>query len=268
MPEQLKASLEAINGRNDALRSVTRYSLYDVMLYRTNLYTHAHRVAALIRAINPAAMKVFGPTYDPIKTELLGFVHDDAEIEFGDVQAGNKSKMTTVQLREVEDAEKRAIDVVAGRFPSHIAGYKYKDLLLDAAEHTSLESQVVSYADKYDAYGEALHEIYAGNHYFVTNVVNEYGRIPSPTEYYVAYFQAFGNKFPAMAPLLAEPLPCFEPCVGRDYASVVKKGRPHTKESLYIPTGEHHYDTWRQIIVADTNDEVVRDLYVQKEFLA
>lgn len=61
-----------------------------------------------------------------------------------------------------------------------IEKYVYKDLLFESAEHSTLESMIVSYADKYDAYGEAVHEIFAGNHYFTTHVINEYGKIPTP----------------------------------------------------------------------------------------
>lgn len=64
------------------------------MMYRTNLYTHSYRVAAIVHALNPFAEKVFGKAYDERKAEILALVHDDAEIVFGDVQLGNKSRMT------------------------------------------------------------------------------------------------------------------------------------------------------------------------------
>src|SRR6476646_7082843 len=112
-------------GRNDALRSVTRYSIYKVMFYRTNLYTHSLRTAALVRAINPAAQKVFGGRYDPFKAEIMAYVHDDAEIIFGDVVAGNKREMSAAQLQAVWDAEARAIEEIANRFPNQVAEYNY-----------------------------------------------------------------------------------------------------------------------------------------------
>ncbi|HEX8763098.1 MAG TPA: YfbR-like 5'-deoxynucleotidase [Candidatus Saccharimonadales bacterium] len=259
--------LRKFPGRDNALRALTRYSLYRVMLYRTNLYTHSERVAALVRAINPTAESIFGTTYDPVKAELLGFVHDDAELIFGDIQAGNKSKMTPDQLKEVREAEHKAIGEIAQRFPERIAGYSYKTLLKDAADHTSIESQVMCYADKYDALGEALHEIYAGNRCFTTNVVNEYGHIPTPPEYYTEYFAHFPDKFPDLRPLLAVGLTLFRPVVLKDYDSIAKTHSPHGLESLTRPTGDTHYDEWRRIVLADTNDEVIRDLYVTKEHL-
>jgi 5'-deoxynucleotidase YfbR-like HD superfamily hydrolase len=253
--------------RDESLRALTRYSLYGVMFYRTNLYTHSHRVAALVRAINPVAISVFGTQYDPRKSELIAYVHDDAELVFGDVQAGNKSKMTAEQLQKVKEAEERAIDEIAKRFPAHISGYSYKQLLAEAAAYSSLEAQVVCYADKYDALGEALHEVFAGNHHFTTNVVNEYGRIPTPPEYYADYFESYPDKFPDMRPLLNKPFVMFEAVPHRDYSLVVSNRRPHTLEGLGEPTDDLHYDTWRQIVWEGTNDEVRRSLYTQKEFL-
>jgi 5'-deoxynucleotidase YfbR-like HD superfamily hydrolase len=268
--EKAKGDVETLRGfvgRDQDLRAVPRFSLYEVMLYRTNLYTHSHRVAALTRAINPLAAAVFGASYDSRKAELMAYVHDDAELVFGDIQAGNKSRMTTAQLQRVKETEMQAIKTITQRFPESVEDYSYRQLLEEAAQHSSLEAQVVCYADKYDALGEALHEVYAGNHHFTTNVVNEYGRIPTPPEYYADYFQTFGTKFPRMQPLLAAPFAMFEPVSRKDYSLVTKQGELHSRESLTLPTGDHHYDNWRAIIVNDTNDEVQSALYGQTEFL-
>lgn len=254
-------------GREDDLRALSRYDLYEVMLYRTNLHTHSLRTATLVRALSPLAEQAFGIDYDPRKAEILALVHDDAEIVFGDIQAGNKSKMTPVQLQEVADAEQAAIYEIAARFPRKVGGYLYIGLLAEAMDHSSLESQVVSYADKYDALGEALHEIYAGNPHFTTNVINEYGRIPTPPEYYNGYFGTFPDKFPAMQPLLELPFPMLEPVTLKDYSRIITGRQLHARETIHLPVGDHHYDTWKQIILADGVDEVVRDLYIPKEFL-
>jgi 5'-deoxynucleotidase YfbR-like HD superfamily hydrolase len=254
-------------GRDESLRALTRYSLYETMMYRTNLYTHSERVAALVRAISPFAISVFGADYDPRKAELIAYVHDDAELVFGDIQAGNKSKMTAEQLQQVKQAEEMAIEEIAQKFPARVDRYSYKQLLTEAADYSSLESQIVCYADKYDALGEALHEISAGNHHFTTHVVNEYGRIPTPPEYYEGYFASYLDKFPGMRALLAEPFVMFEPVLGRDYSPTIAGGRPHTLQSLGKPTQDIHYDAWRKIVREGTNDEVRRDLYIQKEYL-
>ncbi len=254
-------------GRDQDLKNVTRYNHLKIMLYRTNLYNHSHRVAALVRTINPVASKVFGSKYDPVKAELLAYLHDDAEIVFGDITAGNKSKMTDRQLREVKRAEEKAIEKIATRFPSDIAGYSYEQLLTEASDYSSLESQVVCYADKYDALGEALHEIFAGNHHFTTNIVNKYGRIPTPVEYYADYFQTYPDKFPGIRKLLSEPLPIFDTITNKDYSDIIAHGKPHTARSLRDITNDAHYNYWRRVVILDTNDEVRGDLYTQKEYL-
>jgi 5'-deoxynucleotidase YfbR-like HD superfamily hydrolase len=255
-------------GREMDLRAVSRYSLYEIMLYRTNLWTHSHRVAALVRAINPVAVRVFGAAYDPRKAELMAHVHDDAEIIFGDIQAGNKSKMTAEQLQKIKAEEKRAIDVITKKLPKKVGGYSYSQLLTEMADHSSLEAQIVSYADKYDALGEALHEIFAGNHHFITRIENEYGQIPIPTEYYAKYFQDFADKFPATRQLLKQQHALFEPVENRDYSAVALVGKPHTERSIRELTPDPHYNNWRQLVLDNTNNEVRRDLYIQKEFLS
>lgn len=264
--EQMQELFRDFKDRDKYLHLVTRYSMYDVMLYRTNLYTHSHRTAAIVRAINPTALTILSG-YDPRKAELLALVHDDAEIIFGDVQAGNKSKMTPKQLLEVQRQEARAIKKIAEQFPKYIDRYVYERLLEEAADHSSLEAQVVSYADKYDALGEAYHEAFAGNYYFVTNVVNEYGKIPTPFEYYESYFGTFLDKFPALAPLLSARHPIFVPVQTQGCQSVVVNAVPHTDASLRKTTGQHHYDVWKQIILSDTNPEVVDNMIRIKEQL-
>jgi 5'-deoxynucleotidase YfbR-like HD superfamily hydrolase len=252
--------------RDADLRALIRYNMYTVMFYRTNLYSHSHRVAALVRAINPLAQRVFGGEYDPRKAEVMALVHDDPELIFGDIQAGNKIKMTPEQLAAVKITQEQAIEDIAARFPTTVDGYSYVQLLREVAHYSSLEVQVMRFADKYDGMGEAFHEVHAGNMCFVTNVVNEYGRIPTPPPYHVDYFQQFGQEFPDLRPLLAEPFELFEPVEHQDYTRMAAQGRLHTIDSLSAPTGDHHYDAWKRIVIADTNDEVAQDLWQQKEF--
>lgn len=265
IPEDI---FEDFTGRDNDLRGVKRYSIYKVMLYRSNLYTHSYRVAAIIREINPMASEVFGKSYDPIKAEVMGLVHDDAEVIFGDVMAGNKSKMTPEQLQEVSQAEIRAIEIISQKYPKNVAGYSYKQLLVESENHSSLESQIMQYADKYDAMGDALHEMYAGNPYFIKHIKNEYGRIPTPIEYYTNYFANYLQKFPKMKPVLKSTLPIFSTMPNPDdYKAIVKSGRLHNAKSIKTPTGDTHYDAWLKIVLDCGNQETVRALYTQKEYL-
>lgn len=239
------------------------------MLYRTDLYTHSHRTAALVRAINPYAEKVFGWKYDPVKAEILALVHDDAEIIFGDIVAGHKYHMTKEQLKEVQQAERRAIKTIAKRFPKKVGNYSYEALLTEAESHESLESQVVSYADKYDALGEALHEVYAGNQNFVTHFTSPYGETPTPFEYYSQFFLHFTEKFPRTKELVCQYHDIFFPvhCPLEYYRDVAKQGKLHTENDARRLFGDHYYDTWKRIVLKCGNDETIESLYIQKEFL-
>ncbi|TSC76702.1 MAG: recombinase, partial [Parcubacteria group bacterium Gr01-1014_29] len=57
--------------------------------------------------------------------------------------------------------------------------------------------------------GEALHEIYGGNRIFATNVVNKYGKIPTPTDFYLDWFSSFHKKHPDMVQKLKRYIPIF-----------------------------------------------------------
>ena len=255
-------------GRDDELRKIIRYAPYK-MLYRSNLLTHSHRVAAITRQLNPIATKTFGAdNYKPDKAEIMAYIHDDAEIIFGDVLAGYKAMMSTQQLAEIKRSENTAIEQISKIYPQNIAGYNYHDLLLEVEEHKTLESQVVQFADKYDALGEALHEIHAGNWHFITNINNEYGRIDTPAEYYYKYFKNFFNRFPDLKKLPKKSSPLFadisEPSY---YYGFAKSGKLHTKDSVHANTGDNHYDQWRSIVLRCSNTETIGALYAPKESL-
>ena len=253
------------NGRENELRKVTRYSLYSVMFYRTNLLTHSKHVGWMLNEIVPFAEKEFGSSFDGKKAVLLGLVHDDAEIIFGDVQAGNKSKMTEEELQKIEQAELDAIEKISDRYPKYLGGYVYKDLLYSAMNTNTLEEKIVKYVDKFDAFGEALHEIYGGNRIFATNVVNEYGEIPTPTDFYLDWFSSFHKKHPDMVQKLKRYIPIFGEFYNLDIHTIAAQAIPHTRESLYLPTGYFPYDWWKSCILRSADDEELKNLYRQKE---
>ncbi len=253
-------------GRDEALKNVKRFSLYPVMYYRSDLYQHSHHVAWLVREINHLAARVLPKNYDMRKAEIMAIVHDDAEIIFGDYQAGNKSKMSQIQLSAIKNQEYRAINELAAKFPKEVGGYNYKQLLTEMVEYSSLEAQIVCFADKYDALGESLHEIYAGNTVYVTPVVNEYGEIPLPTKYYQNYLNNFVVKFPDTKPLLDAAHALFVPVVDRDYRSIAESSQEHTSESVFRVTDDHHYDTWKNIILKYADEELTSALHTQREF--
>lgn len=250
--------------REEDLRKITRYQNYSVMFYRTNLFTHSKRVAWLVQEMIPFAQATW-QDFDGKKAKLLALVHDDQEIIMGDIPAGNKSKMTTEQLAEIAKIEEKAIELIAKKFPTMLATYHYQELLEEIASSTTKEAWIVKYADKMDAFGEALHEVFAGNKIFEINVINEYGTIPTPTEYYLDYFESILKSFPGMSEVLQTDFPLFKTPLRKPFKNFVQNYSPHTAESIYQDYNYLHYDTWKKIILSQADQEELQNLYVQKE---
>src|SRR3989344_6349847 len=148
--QELLKELAHFPQREQRLRKITRYSLYSTMWYRTNLWTHSRRVAWITEKLSPTAAAVFGAMFDSHKAYVLAIVHDDAEMIIGDIQSGNKSKMTEQELADIKLLERKAIDILAEEFPQNIGSYTYKELLTEALEKKSSEGIVMDWADKYD----------------------------------------------------------------------------------------------------------------------
>lgn len=252
-------------GREEELSRVLRYKIYTTMYYRTDLVIHSLRVSWIIKELNPLAIKAFSNAYDPIKAEIMGMVHDDAEIVMGDIEAGIKAKMSSEELRSVYKSEEDAIDQLAQKFPLLVGGYSYKQLLQESFDHSSLESQVMQFADKFDALGEALHEVYAGNECFMTNIKNDYGLIDLPINAYYKYFSKFFDKFPRLRPLLNSDSKWFEPMPPQNFEELARKGEPHTKESIYNQYGFSPYKLWIETNIKHANQDQLSRLYTKLE---
>jgi 5'-deoxynucleotidase YfbR-like HD superfamily hydrolase len=139
-----------------------RYSLYAPVYYRSSDFLHSKRVAWLVESVEPIITEGL-PNFDIARAVATALVHDDAELLVGDIQAGNKGKMSKEELQAIDDAERKAIDALAEKFPKTLGGYNYKEMLEDVLDFTTPEAQVVKYLDRFDALGEALHELYAGS---------------------------------------------------------------------------------------------------------
>ncbi len=254
-------------GRSLALRTVTRYSIFKVMYYRSNLLTHSKRVLWIIQQILPLIETTFTSSVDTTKLQLLALVHDDPEIITGDFQAGNKAKMSNQELAKIVAIEKRAIEELAVRFPFSLLGYPYKNLLTESAEVSSQESKILKYADRFDAFGEALHEIFAGNRTFITPVTNEYGTIDLPTQFYPRYFNEFKIKNPEFHALFSKNHhhPFFNPIEPDNLETLVSSGHPHSPTSIIRATFYQPYNFWKETILQSEDHEEIENLYTQKE---
>lgn len=263
--DKLLEELHSFPEREKNLRAITRYSLYKTMWYRSNLWSHSRRVAWITEEIVPIASEVLGSSFDPQKAIAIALVHDDAEILFGDIQAGNKAKMSQDELNDIKKLEKDAVQQLSLTYPQNLGTYNYKSLLLEAAEKSSLEAMIVNWADKYDAFGEALHEIYSGNTLWTKNVENKYGKISLPTEYYINYFNSFEKQFPSIAPLLLQKNSWLSIPDDPRIENILTLSKEHTLTSLHEKKGYIPYDQWVDITLRYGTEEDISNLYIKKE---
>lgn len=247
--------------REKALKNIYRYSFFDTMFYRPNLWIHSHRVAWLVQEISSYAKKVF-PSLDEKELLILALVHDDAEIITGDIQAAYKVRMTDEEKEEMSKNEEEAIEKLSKRFPSKIEGYEYKSLLFQALNKNTPASQVVSFVDKVDALCESLHEVYGGNISLLRSVM-----------FYMKILSKFDLKFPDLKVFLEiKDIPLINLDARIDSEKSESKysahlGKPHTPESIKMPTELCFYNMWREITLENWGEEGIRVLTEQKEFL-
>jgi hypothetical protein len=261
MERSLFDELKEFPGRETGLRKITRYHIYHPMFYRTNDWSHARHVHWIVRFLGRFA------TFDQIRAEAMALVHDDAELLIGDEQAGNKAKMEPEQLAAIESKEREAIDALAKRFPATLGGYPYRGLLLEAIGRKSPEAQLVQFADKFDAFGEALHEITAGNLRFATNVITEYGTITIPPAFYAGYFERFAAKYPDLAFLTegSGKTLDLETCASADWKTLATQGTLHNRKSLAQPTILQPYNLWKEILLTHADEEEIKNLITRSE---
>ena len=232
--------LEQFVGRKEDLLKIIRFNMErrTPMFYRTNDYIHSKRVRAIAEEFLPAAVEVYGDRLNPEKLLILAEVHDDAEIITGDIQGYDKDRMTPEQLAKIKQDETQAIPTLAARWPKTANGFEYAGLLINAANKDCLEAQLVSWADKTDAYCESMHEVQAGNKRF----------IGTTRDYATVKFAKLLKEFPELREAQGKhPLFTIPSEVNLD--AIMRNGRYHTAESVRIQTGIPHYDIWRKITI-------------------
>jgi len=75
------------DGREQALRGILRYSLYQPVFYRSSVYDHSLRVSWMIQTLAPVMSST--ESIDVDRFTFLALVHDDIEMVIGDIQMGN-----------------------------------------------------------------------------------------------------------------------------------------------------------------------------------
>lgn len=237
--------LEGFDGRENALSGITRYihHITPVMFYRTNDLIHSRRVLWHLEKAVPDIVSVYGDKFDVDFARTLALVHDDVEILTGDVQLYDKEHMSPEELEELAKKERNMIPQMVTMYNAVANGLDYERLLNAAKEKDCLEAQFVSFFDKFDGGGEAWHEIWAGNHYFVLPG----GGNNDPSVGYVRRLNEFPSKYLDMAKFF-ERLPNYLP-KPFDFKSAAEQGKPHTEETLQVDSGYSPYERWKRTIM-------------------
>lgn len=253
-------SLERFEGREKALAAIKRYNhdFTPIMFYRTNDLVHSRRVLWHLEEALPDIITVYGDNFEINFARTLALVHDDLEILTGDVQLHDKEQMESSELEALAEEEKMAIPRMVKMFNSVANGYDYGKLLSAAKEKSRLEAQFVSFFDKFDGGGEAWHEVWAGNHYFLLPAGGKHGQKGG----YIKRLNEFSSKYPVMG-IFFEQFPKYLP-EPFDFKLAVENGKPHTLESLQQGGGYLPYESWKRTIM---KREGVELLVKQVEFL-
>ncbi len=247
--------------REEKLRSIKRYSMFDVFYYRSTLWHHSLRVFFLIDEFFKAFQNDL-PGFDWNKARALALVHDDAEMITGDIQLGHKQHMTPEQLKALADNEALAIEELANGYPKEIAGYNYQELLLNILHKDIIEAQLVSYADKSDAYCESLHEVFGGNISGLRAVINYVGVLRAFKEQYPNLKPIFKNKtsFLSTTDFYTDPWQVHK-------ENYVYLGQPHKPETIRNQTQFILYNTWKNLVLDNLGTEGMEILTNQRESL-
>src|SRR3989344_834963 len=229
--------LTGFNGREEALNRIKRYihEITRVMYYRTSDLTHSRRVLWHLESAISNILSVYSE-FDINFARTLALVHDDIEILIGDPQLYDKERMSPEELEKLYEKEKDAIKKMPQIYGQIANGYDYATLLTAAKEKVKLESQFVSFFDKYDGAGEAWHEVFAGNYHFLRPANMYIKRLCDfPTKY--AAMEKFFDKFPGYLPYKF------------DFNYSIQSGKPYTSISLQNNSGYAPYERWKRTII-------------------
>ena len=247
-----------------ALKQVWRYHIYDDVWYRSNVWDHGVRIFYLLTSCQTEIMQVF-PHLDFKKVQILALVHDDVEILTWDVQAGNKQNMSPEQVAQVDKSEEQAIEKLREISPKNVEGYNYGDLLFEVYKKETREAQLLKFFDHLDAFGDALHEFFAGNdNTMLTWVENQYGKTKTPLDYYIERYAEPEKYYPLMKDIFYKKFEKYTPFeLGFErwnFEQEVTHYHPHTEESIVQDSGYEIYNWWKRVVLVSSVWEITENL--------
>jgi 5'-deoxynucleotidase YfbR-like HD superfamily hydrolase len=244
--------------REEKLKQIYRFHMFEKFYYRANIWMHTHRVLWLLESVLPVVRKHL--SIDEEKARVLALVHDDTEIITGDIPSAEKAKLSGDKLKQLNDVEEKAAEELAKTYPQTIHGYYYKELLLNALRKDCPEAQIVSYLDKIDAQCESVHEVFAGNLSLLHSVM-----------YYSVNLSMFPKKFPDLISLFEDPASpiTYMHYINFPHRDAEKKyfdflNKPHTSELVKKETLLPFYNEWKKIVME--KEDGMAWLTEQKEF--
>ena len=252
-----------LSEREDELQKIKRYVLdiTPIMYYRTNDLIHLKRVIGHFEQMIPQIKKVYGDKFNYDFARASAEVHDDPEIFTSllgrDVTLYEKERMNEKEKKKLSDEEEKAIPKLVERYGLFFKGFDYEELLYSTKEKNKLETQIISFCDKFDGAGEAWHEIWAGNEFFVLPA----GGKNAKSGGYIRRFKEFKEKYPSLNPFFEE-FP--EYLLNEfDFEKIPSGKKPHTIKSLKKDSGFPLYELWKKSVI---KTEGVKNLVTQLEF--
>ncbi|MFA5953296.1 MAG: YfbR-like 5'-deoxynucleotidase [Candidatus Pacearchaeota archaeon] len=245
-------------GREQKLEKIKRYieDITPVMFYRTNDLLHSQRVRWHLEEALNKILNIY-PNFNVNFARTLAKVHDDLEILTDDITLYAKERMTSKEREELVEKEKQFVPDLTKTYSEIANNESYEKLLLASKNKDSLESQFVSFFDKFDGAGEAWHEVWAGNEFFILpaggkDAING-GYIRRLNKFPIEYpnMQEFFKKFPEYLP---QPI---------NLIKIAMNGKPHTAKSLEKNTNYVPYERWKRNII---KNEGIDFLTTQIEF--
>lgn len=237
--------------REERMRAVMRYRLFEQMHHRSSLWLHAKRVAWVTEELAKLVPA------DASRAVALALVHDDAELMTGDIPAGHKAQMTQEQRDALHRKEEEANTALAAEFPVSVGGFAYADLLEEVQRKDTLEAQLASYADKLDGYCESLHELLGGNLTITTSVVfyaNYFAQVRERLPLLAPALEAAHSKSPLVFPFIHSPEDGSR--INPESYSRFSSER-HTKTTVSSPTTYFpFYDAWKEVLLRQDDPEV------------
>lgn len=257
--------MDSEEARRRARDQTRRYTGYTPMFFRSTVGIHASRVEQIALQLNER-MGIRPKFGELSKSRLAAIarVHGDLHLlgAHPHVSPAEEENWTDEQIVQHWRKRDDRIRALVDTYPATEQGLDYEDLLRDATELRTLESQIVHYASLVNQYGEILHELHAGNGAFLKRIKDpkkEYTLLP-PLDAVRRLLQRIPGRFQELGAIywrIERQLRLDQPVDARYY---VEHAVPLTTSMLIHPTTCTAYTLWRSYLQLNSRPEEVTRL--------